>query len=125
MSVRFRIGPFTFGKTGVRLSVWRRGSGVSVPLFNKKARSFGKVKVGGMSYYLPSKSKKGKSKQITSSEIEKIKENHPNAYEPWTIDEDEKLVALFREGKSVQELSQLFGRTKGAIRARINRLLLE
>ena len=58
MSFRFRIGPFTFGRTGVRLSLWKRGSGVSIPLTGKKNRSFGKVRAGPFSWYLNPKSKK-------------------------------------------------------------------
>lgn len=51
MSFRFRLGPFTFGRTGIRLSVWRRGSGVSIPL-SGKGRPFGKIGFGPVSWYL-------------------------------------------------------------------------
>lgn len=50
MSFRLRLGPFTFGSTGVRLSLWRRGGGVSVPITGK-GRSFGKVGLGPFSWY--------------------------------------------------------------------------
>ena len=50
MGFRFRIGPFTFGRTGVRLSLWGRGAGFSVPLVGK-GRSFGKVGFGPFSWY--------------------------------------------------------------------------
>ena len=46
MHFRFRLGPFTFGPGGTRLSLWKRGTGVSIPLSGKKGRSFGKVGVG-------------------------------------------------------------------------------
>jgi len=58
MSIRFRIGPFTFGRTGTRLSTSRSGTGFSIPLFNSKARSYGKVKLGPFSVYFGGKSKK-------------------------------------------------------------------
>jgi len=50
MSFRFRLGPFTFGRSGVRLSLWRRGTGFSVPL-SGKGRAFGKTTVGPVSWY--------------------------------------------------------------------------
>ena len=47
MRFRFRLGPFTFGKSGARFSLWKGGSGVSIPLSKKnKGGMFGKVKVG-------------------------------------------------------------------------------
>jgi hypothetical protein len=115
MRIRFRIGPFTFGRTGIRFSSWSRGTGVSIPITNrKKARSFGKVKIGSFSFFF-----RGKSKNI--KEQQKL---HANAYEPWTKESDERLVYLFRKGASIKELSEIFGRTQGAIRSRINKLLL-
>jgi hypothetical protein len=50
MSFRFRLGPFTFGRTGTRLSLWHRGIGVSIPL-SGKGRSFSKIGVGPASWY--------------------------------------------------------------------------
>lgn len=50
MSFRFRLGPFTFGRTGTRFSLWRRGSGLSVPL-SGKGRSFAKIGFGPFSWY--------------------------------------------------------------------------
>jgi len=51
MSLRFRIGPFTFGRSGTRLSLWGRGAGISIPISGKKNRTFGKVKVGPFSWF--------------------------------------------------------------------------
>jgi hypothetical protein len=51
MRLRFRIGPFTFGKGGTRLSIWGGGSGVSVPLSKTKGKAFGKIGVGPVSAY--------------------------------------------------------------------------
>jgi hypothetical protein len=50
MSIRFRLGPFTFGRTGTRLSLWNRGTGISIPV-SGKGRSFGKVALGPVSLY--------------------------------------------------------------------------
>ena len=125
MRTRIRIGPFTIGRRGIRLSLWRRQTGFSIPLFNKKARSFGKIKLGLFSFYFNGKSKKKRSEKSLPENIKKIRQSHSQAYKPWTNQADEKLVALFRQGKSVDELSDIFGRTKGAIRSRINKLLME
>ncbi len=56
--------------------------------------------------------------------IKEIRKTHRQAYEPWTAEADKKLVFLFREGKTIKELSEIFRRTNGAIRSRINKLLL-
>ena len=56
MGFRIRLGPFTFGRSGIRLSLWSRGTGVSVPL-SGEGRSFGKISVGPVSYYTDQKAK--------------------------------------------------------------------
>lgn len=47
---------------------------------------------------------------------------YPNAYKPWTELDDERLVALYNEGKSISELAQMFLRNRGAIQSRIRKL---
>ena len=126
MGFRFRLGPFTFGKTGVRLSICRGGTGISIPLTNTdKAKSFGKISAGNVSYYANEKSKSNRIERSENPQIQKIRKTYNQAYEPWTKETDEKLVTLFRQGKTVKELSEIFGRTKGAIRARVEKLLLQ
>lgn len=125
MSIRFRLGPFTFGKSGTRLSLWRGGTGFSIPLFNRKARSFGKARLGIFSFYFNEKPKNQKREKSVIPFIQEIRKTHKQAYEPWSAEADEELVLLFRQGKTVKELSEVFGRTKGAIRSRINKLLLQ
>jgi hypothetical protein len=49
MGFRFRLGPFTFGRSGTRLSLWGGGTGISIPL-SGKGRTFGKVGVGPVSW---------------------------------------------------------------------------
>lgn len=58
-------------------------------------------------------------------EISEIRKTYNNAYEPWTVENDEQLELLFCEGKNVKELAQIFGRNKGAIRSRIKKLELK
>lgn len=127
MSIRFRIGPFTFGKSGTRISTWKGGTGVSIPITKrKKNKSFGKVKLGPLSFFFGGgKKKKRDSNANSSKRTEEISNNFKQAYQPWTKEADEKLILLFREGKTVGELSEIFGRSTGAIRSRINKLLMQ
>ncbi len=135
MGLRFRLGPFTFGKSGMRLSLWSGGSGFSTPIFNRNAQSYGKIKFGIFSYFFTKKAKNKRNKKvmIEKNRIDNYKQNyqdiikktHSQAYEPWSEEADRKLTLLFHQGKTVKELSEIFGRTKGAIRSRIQKLLLE
>jgi hypothetical protein len=59
----------------------------------------------------------------TYTKTEKQQE-HKNAYEKWTVEDDEKLELLFCEGKTVKELMSIFERHEGAIRSRIKKLEL-
>lgn len=45
-----------------------------------------------------------------------------NAGKPWTKEDDLKLIAMFDEGCSKQEMMSFFGRTNGAITSRLARL---
>jgi len=71
MRFRFRLGPFTFGRGGIRLSVWSGGTGVSIPLSKKKRRAFGKVSVGPVSAYLGGSSAYPAAKRSSQAESEK------------------------------------------------------
>jgi hypothetical protein len=50
MGFRFRLGPFTFGRAGIRFSLWGRGGGLSIPL-SGKGRSFGRIGFGPLSWF--------------------------------------------------------------------------
>ncbi len=56
-----------------------------------------------------------------SEKLAKMRETYPNAFRPWTPGDDNKLMALFGDGKphSVKQLSEVFGRQPGSIRARL------
>ncbi len=56
------------------------------------------------------------------SYMEKQKQLFTNAYSPWTEDEDQALVSLYRIGKSITELSSILQRNDGAIRSRLRKL---
>ena len=56
------------------------------------------------------------------SYMEQQKAVYPNAYKPWTENDDNKLVTLYKEGKSVNELMNIFLRNRGAIKSRLSKL---
>lgn len=56
--------------------------------------------------------------------LDDIREQHAQAYRPWSTEDDEKLEALFCEGKTVKELANIFERKEGAITSRIKKLEL-
>ena len=64
---------------------------------------------------------KKEKKVVTEEEIAELRKTHPNAYAPWTDEEDKRLRALGRK-HSVEELTSLFGRQKGAITSRLRKL---
>ncbi|MFK8281457.1 hypothetical protein [Capnocytophaga cynodegmi] len=57
--------------------------------------------------------------------FQKIREKYPNAYQPWTQEDDDKLELLYCERKTIKELCIIFGRNDGAIRSRIEKLELK
>ncbi|MFT3796493.1 hypothetical protein [Flavobacterium sp.] len=139
MSLRFRIGPFTFGKSGTRLSIWNGGTGFSMPISNRKKNgSYGKVTFGIFSYFFgnnresknienpkygkPTRDNPKFEKSGHPDFVQKARKNHKQAYATWSTEDDEKLAMLFRQGKSIKELSEIFERTKGAIRSRIEKI---
>ncbi len=62
---------------------------------------------------------------VSTYSIEACRVDHPNAYKPWTQEEDDRLEQFFCEGKTVNHLSEIFGRKRGAINSRIKKLELE
>ncbi|MFZ2300178.1 MAG: PIF1 family DEAD/DEAH box helicase [Candidatus Moraniibacteriota bacterium] len=54
--------------------------------------------------------------------VETIRETHPNAYRPWSPQEDTRLRNLFSEHLEFAEIANTLGRKRGAIRARLIRL---
>lgn len=58
-----------------------------------------------------------------TEKITKMRKTYPNAYKPWTENDDKKLVRLFSGKKppTVKELTTKFGRHPGSIRARLKK----
>lgn len=57
--------------------------------------------------------------------IAKVRETYPNAWTPWSAEDDEDLKNLFAEGLNEREISDRLGRNPNAIRKRIRKKSLE
>lgn len=53
--------------------------------------------------------------------ITKMRETHPNAYRPWTNQQDELLKQEFQNGSNVDKLSKKLGRHEGSIKIRLQK----
>ena len=49
----------------------------------------------------------------TGERLAKLREKHPNAYRPWSEDDDDKLKEMFEAGKTPTQLQKEFGRQRG------------
>jgi hypothetical protein len=54
--------------------------------------------------------------------VEQVRQKHPRAYEKWEASEEDQLVLLFEQGKSINELAELISRNPGAVQTRLRRL---
>jgi uncharacterized protein (DUF433 family) len=52
----------------------------------------------------------------------KIKKSHPQAYEKWTSEEEARLLDLYNQGWSVEEMAAALQRQQGGIRSRLHKL---
>ena len=71
------------------------------------------------------KPKKKASGAGWSEKIEKMREQYPNAYRPWSEKDDAKLTKLFKKGSHVSNLTDEFGRHPGSIKMRVKKLFGE
>ena len=55
--------------------------------------------------------------------LDEKREQFPNAYKPWSTEDDKLLIALHDENRSIKELMSVFKRNEGAINSRIHKLL--
>jgi F-box protein, helicase, 18 len=58
-----------------------------------------------------------------SYSVEEFRTQHQDAYKPWNHELDHELSKLHVEGTAINQLSAHFGRTSGAIRSRIKKLI--
>jgi len=55
--------------------------------------------------------------------LEEVRRRHPNAYAPWTADEEARLIERYQAGVSIGDMAQEFGRRPGALNSRLLRIL--
>ena len=65
------------------------------------------------------------NKTDKDAQIEAVQKTFPNAYKPWTKEEEETLEINFADEKNLTELSEILGRRASAIQTRIVKLRLE
>jgi len=65
--------------------------------------------------------KKKKTDSGWAEKIAKMRETYPNAYRPWTDDDDMVLKQEFQNGASVKDLSNKLGRHEGSITMRLQK----
>ena len=61
---------------------------------------------------------------VPTYSVEACRRVYPNAYDPWSEADDARLTELWREGLSLDEIAERFGRKRGAIISRIKKLNL-
>lgn len=60
--------------------------------------------------------------ETRAERIARVRLQHPRAFEPWSEDEDARLALRWQEGASVAELCRAFGRPRGAVTMRAEKL---
>lgn len=50
-----------------------------------------------------------------------IRQQYPNAYKPWSEDDERRLANLYASGTDIDKLSHIFGRQPGGIRSRLKK----
>ena len=78
----------------------------------------GKIKQARLGAKLPN----GLPSESSTKTFEQVREKHPNAYRPWSKAQDEDLKLSFNSGVSVADLTKKFGRKRGAINSRLEKL---
>lgn len=65
--------------------------------------------------------KKSQTSSLWADKLAKMRQQYPNAYRPWSADDDEKLIKLFTQKNTVKikELTEVFGRHPGSIKSRL------
>lgn len=59
--------------------------------------------------------------QTSGSYMSKQKEEHANAYKPWTPEDDARLKELWEMGLDIKEIGEQMGRNEGSIKSRLKK----
>lgn len=87
-------------------------------LFEEGLRKFGGMLMEMMLQF----EGKNKKKRLTEEEIAAVRKEYPNAFIPWTAEEDQTLLDMYKQGESVDVIAQHFLRKPSAISYRIKKL---
>lgn len=68
------------------------------------------------------KTAKRKKASLDGQPLEKNRAVHPQAYQRWTPEEDEKLRKCWSQGVQIRAIAETFGRKRGAISSRLKKL---
>ncbi len=69
----------------------------------------------------PTGKQQSRTKGAVNEQVAQARQEHPQAYAPWTNEEDEHLLAVSRE-LSVDQMAEMFKRKPSAIKSRLRRL---
>ena len=94
--------------------------GSSTCIFRTDLREEGKIK----KKTTPDPKNSRLSTESRAFNFNRKKETSKDGYKPWTADQDGELAVLYDNGNSIGDIAELFGRTKGAIIARLKKLSL-
>jgi len=91
---------------------------------HQKLKDFGDFFLNEINSYIEDKNFIAKENKKTdySQRLENIKQDFPNAYEPWNQDEVINLIQLYSSNKSINEISQILKRQPGAIKSRLEKI---
>ncbi len=64
----------------------------------------------------------GKAPSSKAYSVEDVRQRHAKAYERWTDEEQDRLIALHQEGTKVGEIAKALGRKAGGIKSRLKKL---
>ena len=97
----------------------------AVVLWSREAEigRYSRPRVTALDLSLAAADPKGRS-AAAQERLDEIRRNHPNAYLPWTPEQEEQLKARYAEGATVAELAGELGRQPGGIEARLEKLEL-
>lgn len=70
---------------------------------------------------VPANLKKKQASSGWTEKIAKMRETYPNAYKPWSQQDDALLKQEFHSGKSITQLSTALGRHEGSIKMRLQK----
>ena len=124
------VVPFVYDKRYKRLVVHKSAMKAMTvrefrELMEKYWKEFNKKKIDLKPKSQHSTSMIPKKEKVYS--VKEIRRTYPKAYEKWTESDDEFLKKFWKENKQgrnekLQELMQKFGRNRGAIKSRLNKM---